>query len=64
MVSRVDIELYINYTRRKGLYGGLAQNQLSIIWKKEISNTRKLRKSSELQVRIKLTTLQVLVRML
>ena len=29
MASRVDIELYINYTRHKGLYGGLAQNQPS-----------------------------------
>ena len=36
----------------------------SIIWKKEISNTRKLRKNSELRVRIKLTTLRVPVRKL
>ena len=33
-----------------------------LIWKKEISNTRKLRKNSELQVRIEPTTLRVLVR--
>ena len=35
-----------------------------LIWKKEISNTRKLRKNSELRVRIELTTLRVLVRTL
>ena len=29
-----------------------------IIWEKETSNTRKLRKNSELKVRIELTTLQ------
>ena len=34
------------------------------IWKKKNSNTRKLRKNSELQVRIKLKTLWVLVRVL
>ena len=29
-----------------------------VIWEKETSNTRKLRKNSELKVRIELTTLQ------
>ena len=29
MASRVDIELYITYTRHKGLFGGPAQNQPS-----------------------------------
>ena len=32
-----------------------------VIWKKEISNNSKLSKNSELEVRIELTTLRVLV---
>ena len=36
----------------------------NMILNKEIVNTRKLRKNSDLQVRIELTTVRVLVRML
>ena len=36
---------------------------IHLIWKKENSYTRTVRKNSEPQVRIKLTTLRVLVRM-
>ena len=53
------------FSEQKDVNGmGNWKHLLFLFWKKKISNTRKLRKDSELQVRIELTSLRVLVWML
>lgn len=68
--TRGSVQLLLSplLSSQQALYRVMIQLKVMPIWKKEISNTRKLRKSSDLRgqllVRIKLATLQVLVRTL